>query len=50
MMNDQIVNKSLVLEIFKNDINFLSKQRFSSNVIEKVNLCLEYSALITHNN
>ncbi len=36
MMNDQIVNKNLVLEIFKNDINFLSKQRFSSNVIEKV--------------
>ena len=37
MMNDQEVNKNLVLEIFKNDINFLSKQRFSSNVIEKVN-------------
>ena len=36
MMNDQEVNKNLVLEIFKNDINFLSKQRFSSNVIEKV--------------
>ena len=39
-MNDQLVNKNLVLEIFKNDINFLSKQRFSSNVIEKVPLFL----------
>jgi len=35
MLNNQDVNKNLVLEIFKNDINFLSKQRFSSNVIEK---------------
>jgi hypothetical protein len=47
MMNDQTVNKSLVLEIFKNDINFLSKQRFSSNVIEKVNFFIIDSVLTT---
>jgi hypothetical protein len=33
---NQLFNRDLVIEILKNNIDFLSKQRFSSNVIEKV--------------
>jgi len=32
---DQQVNKKFAQQIIKNDINYLSRQRFSSNVIEK---------------
>jgi len=34
-LGDQEVNKKFAKEIINNDINYLSKQRFSSNVIEK---------------
>jgi len=48
VIGNQEFNRELVNEIFKANINYLSRQRFSSNVIEKCfdNLNKEYQELI----